>query len=84
MSKPLPMTQSARCGARTKQGTSCRCPAVRGRRRCRRHGGAPGSGAPVGKQNALKHGRWAAAAIAERRQVRELIRVCRGQLSAMV
>jgi uncharacterized protein YjcR len=31
-------------------------PAVRGKLRCRMHGGAPGSGAPLGNQNALKHG----------------------------
>jgi len=47
-----------RCGARTKtnNGQPCRCPAVRGKSRCRIHGGATGSGAPVNNQNALKHG----------------------------
>lgn len=28
-----------RCGARTRRGTPCQCPAIRGRRRCRLHGG---------------------------------------------
>jgi uncharacterized protein YjcR len=32
------------------------------------HGGAPGSGAPRGNQNALKHGRYTKAGIEERRQ----------------
>jgi uncharacterized protein YjcR len=31
-------------------------PAVQGKARCRMHGGANGSGAPLGNQNALKHG----------------------------
>ena len=51
-----------RCGARTKgnDGKPCRCPAIRGKARCRVHGGARGSGAPELNQNALKHGRTTA------------------------
>ncbi len=41
------------------------------------HGGAPGSGAPRGNTNALKHGRYSARAIAWRRSVRNLIRESR-------
>jgi uncharacterized protein YjcR len=37
------------------------------------HGGAPGSGAPRGNQNALKHGVFTKEAIYERREVRALI-----------
>jgi glucans biosynthesis protein len=37
------------------------------------HGGAPGSGAPRGNTNALKHGAFTREAIMERRQIRELI-----------
>jgi glucans biosynthesis protein len=51
----------------------CQAPAVRGRARCRKHGGAPGSGAPVGNRNALRHGAYSAAAIARRRALRELL-----------
>lgn len=51
-----PFLQSPRCGAKTRQGTPCRAPAVNNKRRCRMHGGADGSGAPIGSQNALKHG----------------------------
>jgi len=29
-----------RCGAKTRQGQPCKAPAVRGRKRCRMHGGA--------------------------------------------
>jgi glucans biosynthesis protein len=38
------------------------------------HGGADGSGAPPGNQNALKHGRFTRKAISERRALRDLIR----------
>jgi len=41
------------------------------------HGGAPGSGAPRGNQNALKHGRYSARAIAWRRSLQNLIRESR-------
>jgi glucans biosynthesis protein len=41
------------------------------------HGGAPGSGAPRGNKNALKHGRYTRAAIEERRQLRALLRQSR-------
>jgi hypothetical protein len=47
-----PMLSSPRCGAKTRLSKPCKSPAVRGKRRCRMHGGAPGSGAPRGNQNA--------------------------------
>jgi hypothetical protein len=53
-----------RCGARTRNGSPCRLPPMTGKSRCRMHGGAPGSGAPRGNRNALKHGRYSATAIA--------------------
>ena len=69
-----PMLSSQRCGAKTRSGKPCRSPAVSGKRRCRMHGGAPGSGAPTGNQNALKHGLYTKAAIEERGQLRALLR----------
>ena len=60
-----PMLASARCGARTRSGKPCRSPAVCGKRRCRMHGGAPGSGAPFSNKNALKHGMYTREALAE-------------------
>ena len=59
-------------------GTPCRSPAVRGKKRCRMHGGAKGSGAPRGNQNALKHGLYTREAIEERRALRQLIRARNG------
>jgi len=69
-----PMQASRRCGAKTRSGTACSSPAVHGKKRCRMHGGAPGSGAPRGNENALKHGLYRKTAIEERRQLRALIR----------
>lgn len=68
-----PMLLSPRCGAKTRSGSACRSPAVRGKQRCRMHGGAAGSGAPKGNQNALKHGLFTKSAIEERDQVRAFI-----------
>jgi uncharacterized protein YjcR len=41
------------------------------------HGGAPGSGAPRGNKNALKHGLYTRHAIDERRQQQDLLRESR-------
>ena len=79
----LHMNQSLRCGARTRSGSSCRSPTVRGKRRCRMHGGAAGSGAPIGNTNALRHGHYIAEAIARRRGLAELIRRSRSTLAEL-
>jgi len=39
-----PGSQPSRCGARTRSGAPCKSAPVTGRRRCRMHGGADGSG----------------------------------------
>jgi hypothetical protein len=49
---------SAVCGARTRSGEPCDRTPEPDKRRCRLHGGAPGSGAPRGNTNAKKHGRY--------------------------
>ena len=68
-----PMLASPRCRAKIRSGGSCRSPAVRGKRRCRMHGGAPESGAPRRNQNARKHGCFTKAAIAERKRIQALL-----------
>ncbi|WP_271670020.1 HGGxSTG domain-containing protein [Bradyrhizobium sp. CCBAU 51627] len=68
-----PMRASARCGARTRNGETCRAPALRGKTRCRMHGGTAGSGAPVGNGNAVKHGYFTSEAIDERKFVRAIL-----------
>ncbi len=69
-----PMRASRRCGARTRSGSPCRAPAVSGKARCRMHGGARGTGAPIGNTNALKHGMYTKAALEEHKALRSLIR----------
>jgi glucans biosynthesis protein len=72
-----PMLSSQRCGAKTRSGKPCRSPAVQGKKRCRMHGGAPGSGVPRGNKNAQKHGHYTREAIEQRRQLGELMRQSR-------
>ena len=68
------MRSSARCGAKTRRGSPCQSPAVSGKRRCRMHGGAEGSGAPKGNRNAFKHGLYTKEAIEERKKLRKFMR----------
>ena len=78
-----PMLASPRCGARTRSGGACRAPAVRGKKRCRMHGGAKGSGAPKANRNARKHGVFSSDAIVERRRIRALLDEARRFLEEM-
>ena len=78
-----PMINSPRCGAKTRKGSPCKAPSVRGRRRCRLHGGAPGSGAPKGNKNALKTGLYTKAAIEDRKQLSQLIKIYRETLEEL-
>ena len=78
-----PMLSSLRCGAKTRSGSPCKSPAVRGKKRCRMHGGALGSGAPHGNQNARKTGLYTREEIAERRGIQALIRQSRKTLADM-
>jgi len=78
-----PMLASPRCDAQTRSGGACRSPAVHGRKRCRMHGGAHGSGAPRANQNARKHGLFTRDAIAERRRIQALLGDARKLLEEM-
>ena len=78
-----PMLASPRCGAKTRSGGTCRSPAVHGKKRCRMHGGAQGSGAPKENQNARKHGLFTRDAIAERRGIQALLGEARKLLEEM-
>jgi hypothetical protein len=51
-------------------GTLWQKPAAKGKKRCRLHGGAEGSGAPCGERNSsYRHGLYTREAIAERKAV---------------
>jgi hypothetical protein len=76
------MLGSRRCGALTRSGHLCRAPAVKGKLRCRRHGGA-GSGAPRGNRNARTHGLYTALEKAERRRFMDYVRACNRLLDAL-
>lgn len=67
------MQDSPRCGAKTRAGTPCQAPAVRGKKRCRMHGGAAGSGAPKGNRNAFKHGRYSRETIEMNKRIAALV-----------
>lgn len=47
-----------KCGAKTRSGHPCLGLVVRGKRRCRMHGGAARSGAQPGNRNRWRHGRF--------------------------
>jgi len=65
---------SPRCGAKTRAGGPCRCPAIRNRKRCRIHGGRS-PGAPKGSGNGnFKDGESTAEAIQERQWLRAMVR----------
>jgi glucans biosynthesis protein len=67
------LRQAPRCGARNRAGEPCRCPAIRGRRRCRLHGGLS-PGAPRGGGNGnFRHGDFTREAIQHRKWLRALL-----------
>lgn len=73
--EPECLRNARRCGAKTRGGHSCRRAASAGKVRCRLHGGAPGSGGPRGQRNGnWKTGDYTAEALAERAEIRGLLR----------
>jgi hypothetical protein len=72
------VSHPSRCCARTRSGQSCKSAPVTGRRWCRMHGGADGSGAPTGARNGnFRHGRYTQEVAAVRRWLRETTRLLR-------
>lgn len=71
-----------RCGARTRAGCPCNAPALRGRTRCRMHGGAstgPRTAAGLARLRAARtvHGRYSAEMRAEFHHTRVMLRRAR-------
>jgi len=77
------LNAAPRCGAKTRQGTPCKAPAANGKGRCRMHGGAKGSGAPKGNQNAFKHGAYSKDSIELMKQVKAMMRESEELLEAL-
>jgi uncharacterized protein YjcR len=69
--QPERLAKAPRCLAQTRKGAACQSPAVKGKARCRMHGGK-GSGAPKGNRNAWKHGARSAEFAELARFLREL------------
>jgi hypothetical protein len=62
-----------RCMATTRARTECQCPAIKGRMRCRLHGGRS-PGAPKGRANGnYISGDFTAEAVEERRWAKSLL-----------
>ncbi len=79
---PGDVSTAPRCGARTRRGTLCQCPAMRNRRRCWLHGGKSmgpktAEGVERIRRASTTHGRRTQAAKAERQSVRLLMKECR-------
>ncbi|WP_090483147.1 HGGxSTG domain-containing protein [Qipengyuania nanhaisediminis] len=75
------MLTSHRCGAKTRAGGSCKSPSISGKKRCRMHGGAAGSGAPKNNHNALKHGFYSREEVRKRRLIKLMLDDFRKTLS---
>ena len=77
------LAKARRCGAKTRAGHPCRQAAVKGRSRCRMHGGAKGSGGPRGNRNGnFKHGLYTHETKTTRKFMREKVREIKALLQA--
>jgi glucans biosynthesis protein len=72
------MAKALRCGAKTRAGHPCRQAAVKGKIRCRMHGGAKGSGGPRGKRNGnFKYGLYTREVKTLRSEMQAILREIR-------
>jgi hypothetical protein len=84
---PGDLAKAKRCGAKTRRGTDCQCPAM-SNGRCRLHGGlSTGAKTLAGieriRRAVTKHARYSKRAKEERRYFRELLRRSRELLAAI-
>lgn len=63
------------CLAKTRKGGFCKTPPVKGKKRCRMHGGAYGSGGQLGNKNALKHGYYTQESRDNRKELAKLVKL---------
>ncbi len=61
------------CNAKTRSGHPCKSATVKGKKRCRMHGGT-NNGAPKGNMNSFKHGYYTKENILKRSEVHKLIK----------
>ena len=72
--QPEILAAAPRCLAKTRKGTACQSPAVKGRKRCRMHGGT-NPGAPKGNRNAYKHGGYSAHTLKTIRSIKAMAKL---------
>ena len=82
---PGDLSKVRQCGARTRRGSACRCPAM-ANGRCKLHGGKStgprtAAGLEAIRRARTKHGYYSARAIEERRYDRLLLRSLRSLLA---
>ena len=80
-----PAWPGQRCGARTRRGTACLKPALKGKTRCQLHGGkATGARTKAGRQNLstaqLRHGKYTKDKLAAQRHAAAVGRRVIGEL----
>jgi hypothetical protein len=63
-----------RCGAKTRAGFACQCPAIRDRNRCRLHGGRSTGAPKEGGNGNYKGGDFTAEAIEQRLWLKAIVR----------
>ena len=79
-----PAWSGQRCGARTRRGTACLKPALKGKTRCQLHGGkATGARTIAGRQRLsdaqLRHGKYTKTELAKAKHRAEIGRRVRGE-----
>ena len=82
---PGDFSSAPRCGAKTRQGTACQCPAMQNGR-CRLHGGlSTGPKTVEGieriRRALTKHGQYSGATLAEQRFIQTLTKKSRSLLA---
>jgi len=71
---PMEENYRIKCLARTRKETLCEKLPIKGKKRCRMHGGAENSGAPKGNKNAFKHGHYSEESLQRKREVTQFFR----------
>ncbi|MGN7614024.1 HGGxSTG domain-containing protein [Magnetococcales bacterium HHB-1] len=82
MDAEQPHEDPKRCGAKTRAGTPCQRFPLKGKKRCRLHGGMS-PGAPKGNRNAWKHGYYSREAQEARRKISQLMREAQDTVEAL-
>ncbi|MBX7145687.1 MAG: hypothetical protein K1X44_00065 [Alphaproteobacteria bacterium] len=75
------LSVSLRCGAKTRKGISCLTRPIKGKKRCRMHGGT-NPGTPHGSLHGrYKHGFYSKKAVEERSSLRALLKATQDLLA---